>query len=174
MKTKHVIFPLMALLIAFSALVNAWSVVMAREPNESANFFLTYLEKEEIFLGKGGVYMPTSGYNAVAVINRWEPYGIEHPGLKFVERWIEFRIYDYDTTEPFNLLLGVNYVYFNLTKPEREMWEAEELSIYYFNENSNEWEACWTFLVPSENSPHGRATCVMPGFGFYGLAKVNN
>jgi len=87
-------------------------------------------------------------------------------GLKFVERWIEFRIYDYDTAVPFNFLLGVNYVYFNLTYAERKMWDAGQLSIYYYNELTSKWEACWTYLVPEENTPHGRATCVMPGYGY--------
>lgn len=174
MKSRSLIFSLLAMLIAFCAVGSAWSVASAREPNESANFFLTFLEEAEVFLGKGGIYMPTSGYNAVAVINRWEPYGIDHKGLKFVERWIEFRIYDYDTTEEFNILLGVNYVYFNLTDLERKMWDAGKLSIYYFNEINNKWEACWTYLVPNESLPNGRVSCVMPGFGYYGLAKVNN
>jgi len=174
MKVRKLIFSLVALLIAFSAVGSAWSVAFANEPYESANFFITYLQEAEIFLGKGGVYMPTSGYDAVAVINRWEPYGIEHEGLKFVERWIEFRIFAYESTEPFNFLLGVNYVYFNLTDLERKMWDAGKLSIYYYNENTFEWEACWTYLVPDESLPNGRATCVMPGYGYYGLARVNN
>jgi hypothetical protein len=173
MKARHIIFPLVAFLIAFGSIGNAWGVAFAREPNDSANFFITYLEEEEVFLGKGGVYMPSSAYSAVAVINRWDPYGIDHQGLKFVERWIEFRIFAYDTT-PFEFLYGHNYVYFNLTDLERKKWDAGGLSIYYYNENTNKWEECWTYLVLDENPPNGRATCVMPGFGYYGLAKKNN
>ena len=173
MKARNVIYPLIALLIALGAVGNAWRVAFASEPVDSADFFITYLEEEEIFLGKGGVYMPSSAYTAVAVINRWDTHGINHKGLKFVERWIEFRIYDYYTT-PFDFLYGFNYVYFNLTDLERKKLDAGSLSIYYFNENTYKWEECWTYLVVDENPPNGRATCVMPGFGYYGLAKKNN
>jgi hypothetical protein len=174
MKAKRFIFPIVALLIVFSAVGSTWSVAFAREPNDSANFFLTYLEEADVFLGKGGVYTPASGFTAVAVINRWEPYGIYHQGLKFVDRWIEYRIYNYDTAEPFEILLGMNYVYFNLTDIQRKLWDAGRLSIYYYNENTLQWDPCWTYLVPNENIPYGRATCIMPGFGYYGLAKSNN
>lgn len=167
MKAKYVIFPLVALLIAFSAVGYAF----AREPNASANFTLTYQEPEDVFLGKGGVFMPSSNYTAVATINRWNPYGIDHEGLRFVERWIEFRIYD-SNTKAFTQLWGVNYVYFNLNVRQRRMWNADELGIYYYNENNLTWVECPTLLVAAKNAPHGRLTCVMPGFGYYGLAKV--
>jgi hypothetical protein len=169
MKAKHVIFPLVALLIALSGVSGTWGVAYADEPNASANFNLTYQQAEEVFLGKGGVFMPSSNYTAVATINRWNPYGIDRQGLRFIERWIEFRIYDANT-EPFNLLWGVNYVYFTLEVRQRRMWEAGELSIYYYNESTRNWDECPTWLVAHKNAPHGRLTCVMPNFGYYGLA----
>lgn len=172
MKARYAIFPLMALMIALSAVSGAWSAVYAKEPNASASFNIKYQEAEEVFLGKGGVFMPSSNYTAFATINRWDPYGIDRQGLRFIERLIEFRIYD-SNTEAFSQLWGVNYVYFTLEVRQRRMWDAGELSIYYYNESTLKWVECPTWLVAHKNAPHGRVTCVMPGFGYYGLVRVD-
>lgn len=169
MKAKYMIFPLVALLIAFSGVMGAWSAVYAKEPNATANFKLTYQQAEEVFLGKGGVFMPSSNYTAVATINRWDPYGLDRQGLRFIERWIEFRIYD-SNAAAFTRLWGVNYVYFTLNASQRARWNAGELSIYHYNENSLTWVECPSWLVSHKNAPNGRVTCVMPNFGYYGLA----
>jgi len=169
MKAKYVLFPLVALLIAFGAVSGTWSVVYADEPNASDNFNLTYQQAEEVFLGKGGVFMPSSNYTAVATINRWNPYGLDRGGLRFVERWIEFRIYD-SNSDPFTRLWGVNYVYFTLNNSQLRLWNADDLSIYYYNENTLTWVECPTWLVGHKNAPNGRLTCIMPNFGYYGLA----
>lgn len=169
MDCKRVFLFLAALLIAFGALAGTWASGLALEPRESATFPLTFQQPEEVFLGKGGVYMVSSSYTGYATISRWEPYGIKHSALRFVDRWIEFRIYAQDT-EAFETLLGFNYVYFNLTNAQRQMWNSDDLSIYRYVESTGKWEVCPTYLVANENLPNGRLTCVMTGFGIYGLA----
>lgn len=169
MYSKRVFLFMAALLIACSALGATWASGLAREAREWSTFTLTLEQPEDVFLGKGGVFMVSSSYNGYAVISRWEPYGLKHPGLKFVDRWIEFRIYGQDTEE-FEILYGFNYVYFNLTNAQRQLWNSDDLRIYHYDESTAKWVECPTYLVANENSPNGRLTCVMTEFGFYGLA----
>ncbi len=143
----------------------------AMEEFSSANFELAADEPAEVYLGRGGIYMVNSAYNATAVINRIKPNKLIHPhqNLEFVDRWIDFSIYD-DFGIAYQTLWGLNYVYFNLTYDHREFWEEGLLSIYYWDPMQLKWIVCPSFLVSDENLPHGRIVCVMQKFGTYGLA----
>ena len=163
---------LVALAIAFSALTGSWESGFAVSEPDSATFWLTTEQPAEVYLGKGGVSMVKNYYNGSAVIHRIEP-DKTYPSkdLQFVERWIEFHVFT-PWGEPAPDFLGLNYVYFDLTKRERLAWEDGLLNIYYYDRYQYEWLPCPTKYVADENPPHGRLACVMTDFGLFGLAKL--
>lgn len=146
-----------------------WDPALAKE-DTIAYFELAQQQPNEIFLGKGGVYMVSSSYSGTAGITRKDPNYLYPPGnLVFVERWIEFQIYD-SRGVAFPVLWGFNYVFFNLSHDTRRMVDEGDLKIYHWDALKRSWIECPTLLVVDENEPHGRAACVMTSFGLYGLA----
>jgi hypothetical protein len=169
MKVKSGPFILLNALIVFALTAGVWGSALAKEDTTSY-FDLVFQEPAEVFLGKGGVYMVSSNYNGTAGITRIDP-NHQYPtdDLIFIERWIEFHIYD-QNTDAFPTLWGFNYVYFNLTHSSRMMIEEGKINIYQWDTSKSDWVECPTHLVEDENKPHGRASCVMTRFGLYGLA----
>jgi hypothetical protein len=142
----------------------------ADEDVSTAYYYLSYQEPADVFLGKAGVFMISSSYNAQATINRIVPdnnYPAED--LEFFDRWLDFGIYDF-LGNPYKGLYGFNYAYFNLKYRTRKLWDSGDLSIYRWNDVSKEWVECPSFLVEMKNLPHGRVTCIMTTFGLYGIA----
>jgi hypothetical protein len=68
--------------------------------------------------------------------------------------------------------LQLSYIFFNLDVEEREAWENDDLSIYYYNRASSSWQACATFFVFGGNSDQGRVACVAPQFTMYVLGNT--
>ena len=170
MKQKNILLNLFAPLVVVVLAVVFWVPALAEEEVSTAYYALTYQDQEDLFLGKAGVFMVSSSYNATATINRFETKGI-YPAedLEFFDRWLDFGIYDY-YGNPYLGLYGFNYVYFNLKYQTRRLWDEGELSIYRWDENRRDWVNCPSFLVEMKNLPHGRVTCIMTTFGTYGIA----
>ncbi len=170
MKFKKPALALVALVIACGALIGSQESGLAVSEPDSATFWLTEGQPAEVYLGKGGVSMVKNYYNGSAVIFRIEPYKTyADEDLRFIERWIEFHVYD-PQGAPAASFLGLNYVYFNLTKQEKLAWEDGLINIYYYDRYLYDWIACPTNYVADENPPHGRLSCVMTDFGLFGLA----
>ena len=170
-KLKKIQVLLFAPLIFLGVFFGLWGNAYAEEEELStAYYYLTYQEPADVFLGKAGVFMVSSSYNAQATINRLGP-DYTHPsvGLEFYDRWLDFGIYDY-LGNPYLGLYGFNYAYFNLKYQTRKLWDAGELSIYRWDEIRRQWIKCPTFLVEMKNLPHGRVTCIMTTFGLFGIA----
>lgn len=142
----------------------------AEEEVSTAYYTLTYQEPADLSLGKAGVFMVSSSYNAIATLNRFDPYGF-YPSedLEFFDRWLNLGIYD-DYGNPYLGLYGFNYAYFNLKYQTRKLWDQGELSIYRWDTTKRDWVKCPSFLVEMKNLPHGRVTCIMTTFGTYGIA----
>jgi hypothetical protein len=172
MTFKRVALALVVLLIAVGALGGNWVAALANSEPDFATFSLTYQQPADVYLGKGGVFMVSSGYDGSAVIHRIEPEKTHaDEDLRFIERWIEFHVFS-PKGATFTTLYGLNYVYFNLTKLERLAWEDGNLNIYRYDRYKFDWVECPTHLVEDENRPHGRLSCVMTDFGLYGLAEL--
>jgi hypothetical protein len=148
----------------------SWETALAEEDVSTAYYPLTYQEPADVFLGKAGVFMVSSSYNAIATINRFDP-DYTHPSdeLEFHDRWLGFGIYDY-LGNPYLGLWGFNYAYFNLKYNTRRLWDEGELSIYRWDDDTNDWIKCPSYLVERKSLPHGRVTCIMTTFGLYGIA----
>lgn len=170
MDNKKLLLILFATLLIPALTVGIWFPVSAEEEVSTAYYPLTYQEPADLYLGKAGVFMVSSSYNATATVNRFEPYGT-YPAedLRFYDRWLDFGIYDY-YGYPYRGLYGFNYAYFNLKYHTRRLWDQGELSIYRWDVNKADWVECQTFLVEMKNLPHGRVTCLMTTFGTYGIA----
>lgn len=170
MKKNKFLLNLIIILIVVGLAAAVWGSAFAEEEVSTAYFALTYQEPADLSLGKAGVFMVSSSYNASATINRFEPYGT-YPAddLNFYDRWLDFGIYDY-FGNPYLSLYGFNYAYFNLKYQTRKLWDEGELSIYRWDVDRRDWIACPTFLVEMKNLPHGRVTCIMTTFGTYGIA----
>jgi hypothetical protein len=141
------------------------------DPDDFAYFTLSYQQEAvDLFLGKAGVFMPISYFTGTAVVYRIQqtPF-YEDRDLDFVERFLDLHAFTVKGV-PYSTLWGVNYVYFNLTGPQRQAWEEGILRIYFYNDIEDEWVECPTFLIENKNEKKGRLACIMPGFGLYGLA----
>jgi hypothetical protein len=145
--------------------------VLADHDDQFLAFSLVYEEPQELVLGKAGIVVTKSYYNAVGVIGRVQP-SPDYPqdDLDFADRWVDYHIFDY-LGRPYTVFYGLNYVYFELMEQTQTDWEEGVLSIYYLNPASNQWEVCPTFFVDGKGKQKDRVTCVMPGFGLYGLAE---
>ncbi len=170
MKQKNLLLNLFAPVVLVLLAAVFWVPVSAEEEISTAYYPLTYQEQADISLGKAGVFMVSSSYNATATINRFETQGI-YPteDLEFFDRWLDFGIYDY-YGNPYLGLYGFNYAYFNLKYQTRRLWDQGELSIYRWDTSKRDWVQCPSFLVEMKNLPHGRVTCIMTTFGTYGIA----
>jgi len=169
MKVKFGWLACLAILVTVSVSGGSWDSVLAKE-DQIAYFDVVPQQPAEIFLGKGGIFMVNSSYSGTAGITRKDPNYLYPSGnLVFVERWIDFQIYD-SRGVAFPILWGFNYVYFNLTYDTRQMVDEGALRIYHWDTLKRSWVECPTLLVVDENEPHGRAACVMTSFGLYGLA----
>jgi hypothetical protein len=169
MKSKgHLLLGIVVLTI-FTMVGGIWSPALAKEDTISY-FKVVFQEPADVFQGNGGVFMVSSNYTGSAGIKRIDPNN-KFPSSKlvFVNRWIEFNIYD-SKGVAFPTLWGLNYVYFNLNSSSRKLLDAGDLNIYRWDTSRSEWVECPTLLVDNENEPHGRAACVMTRFGLFGLA----
>ncbi len=114
----------------------------------------------DIVFGNAGVYIPAGAPDGTVTISRFNTYP---GGVKYTRAPIKVE---------FNYK-GAAYVYFNLQKHERNMWEAGTLRLVYSDPENPGYSRCiGTFLVESENFPEGRLACYTgPADGWYALAQ---
>ena len=68
-------------------------------------------------------------------------------------------------------------VYFNISTPEKKIWDtggADAIAIWHYNDENKQWEFCPTFYVPEklENGKYDRLTCYISQNGIYMLGKM--
>ncbi len=171
MKLRNLLLYFFATITVLGLSYGTWHPAFAEEDVSTAYYSLTYQEPADVYLGKAGVFMVSSSYNATATINRFDPdktYLTDN--LEFYDRWLDFGIYDY-FGNPYIGLWGFNYAYFNLKYNTRKLWEDGDLSIYRWDIDRKDWIECPSYLVELKNLPHGRVTCIMTTFGVYGIAS---
>ena len=170
MRLKKLLLILFAITITVGLIWASWKPALADEEVSTAYYPLYYEQPADLYLGKAGVLMLRSSYNATATLNRFNPEGFyPSEGLRFYDRWLDFGIYDY-YGNAYQTLYGFNYAYFNLKYHTRKLWDQGELSIYHWDITRKDWVKCHTYLVEMKNLPHGRVTCIMTTFGTYGIA----
>lgn len=170
MKSRNLLLTVFATVLLIGLTFGIWIPSFAEEEVSTAYYTIFYQEPADVYLGKAGVFMVNSSYNAIATINRFYPdntYPSED--LRFYDRWLDFGIYDF-LGNPYKGLYGFNYAYFDLKFNTRKLWDEGELSIYRWDVDRRNWVTCSSYLVEMKNLPHGRVTCIMTSFGLYGIA----
>jgi hypothetical protein len=171
MKLKQLTLALVAVVIALAAVGGNWALALADEESKTLTQAVTYQRAADIYLRKAGVYMPSSNYTGKAVLKRLEPSG-KHADtdLTFAAPLLDFTLLDPDGDE-FEIVWGINYVYFNLDSEARAAWDDKELAIYRYDAGKDDWMLCPSFLVRDDSARHGRLTCFINKFGLYALAR---
>lgn len=164
-------------LLAFTIVVGAtglgWnSVFAARLAGKTITQKITAQAREDVFLGRSGVFLPSSAYTGELSLTRIEPKSTRVGKLRFTEPFIEIKLTTGSKSEV-KKVTGVVYVYFKLLSWERRLWDEDNLSIYQLDTQTGKWVACPTLkLVAGKNSPHGRLACVMTEFGTFAMATI--
>lgn len=124
---------------------------------------------EDVWVGDGGVFFNPSGYTGTLEIKRTQPETrtLRDVG-RFKQRWLEYRFTDTEGNH-LKFMRGFITVYYNLNRSLRQAWDADRLSIYFYNTKNHKWEECQTRLVAFRNEPYGRASCITNRPGLYGL-----
>lgn len=142
--------------------------------NQNSNLMTantTFQREIDLYLGNGGIYMPSSSYQGVVELRRMNR-GFSGPAsdYRFVQRLLDFQIVD-AAGRTFPLVYGINYVYFNLNRQQRLAWDEGALAIFHYDDSLRRWTECpTTHFIASKNEPNGRLACVAAGFGAFGLA----
>jgi hypothetical protein len=112
----------------------------------------------DIWFGDGGLYIPGEAGTGTVTISRPSVFPA---GVRMSRKPVHV---DFS----FN---GAAYVYFNLQKHERAIYDDGRLSVYYNAGDRTGWWKCpATFFLDTENLPVGRLTCYTgPKDGFYVL-----
>jgi len=68
-------------------------------------------------------------------------------------------------------------VYFNISTPEKRIWDeggADAIAIWHYNDEEKAWEMCPTFYAPEklDNGKYDRLTCYVKQSGIYILGKM--
>lgn len=136
---------------------------------------ITFQAKEDISLGKSGIFMPSSAWSANLKLTRTDPSANSPTNpIWFTQRWTEVSLYD-DSGAELKQVFGINYIYFTLNGWERRAWDAGMLNIYQYDTDNNKWVVCpFTHLVANKNAPRGRLTCIFTKFGVFGLGLVRS
>ena len=133
---------------------------------------ITAQTREDIFLGRSGVFFPNSAYTGELTLTRNEFKSVKVGGLRFTEPSVEVSLTAGSQSE-IQKVTGVVYVYFKLLSWERRLWDEGSLSIYQFDPKIGKWATCPNQrLVAGKNSPHGRLACVMTEFGTFAMATT--
>jgi hypothetical protein len=175
MNTRRFFLTVLTLAILIGSTGAGWIQVYAATsaPPNILTQKITGQVREDISLGKSGVFMPSSAYTANLTLTRSVPGTNYQPNdIRFTQRWTEISLKDSQGAK-ITQVFGINYVYFTLNGWERRAWDAGLLSIYQFDTDKNKWVVCpFTHLVDNKNAPRGRLTCVFTKFGVFGLGGI--
>lgn len=137
----------------------------------------TYLnggEAADIYLGRAGVYLPSSAYSGTMEMRRIDPrYTDPELDIEFVQNLLQYQVFT-GAGKLYDRVIGLNYVYFNLNSATYHAWQDDELSIYTYDVGRDRWVPCETQLhIKTVNRPYGRLACIAEDFGYYGLVIEN-
>jgi len=168
MKYQKTTLTLLGFILIFGLALGYGAPAKAAMKTDTVTKPLVYQKSLDIYLGKGGVYFPSSHYTGKAVLTRIEPENTKK--LTFTQRWSDIRLFDSGGKE-FKPVYGYVYVYFNLSADDRTAWDKGKLSIYHYNATKKVWDECETQLLAGKNAPHGRVRFLLiDEFGLYGVA----
>jgi hypothetical protein len=175
MDTRKLFLTLLILAILIGSTGAGWTHAYAAKspPPNILTQKIAFQAREDISLGKSGIFMPSSAYTATLTLTRTIAGSNYQPNnIRFTQRWTEIALTD-SQGKKITQVFGINYVYFTLNGWERRAWDAGLLSIYQYDTDNNKWVVCpFTHLVANKNAPRGRLTCVFTKFGVFGLGGL--
>jgi hypothetical protein len=146
--------------------------IAANETGKAITQKITAGAREDVGLGRSGVFMPSSAYSGDLTLTRGEFKSTKIGSLRFTEPAVEVSLSTGSTSE-IQKVTGIVYVYFKLLSWERRLWDEGNLHIYQLDTKTGKWVACPNVkLVAGKNSPHGRLACVMTEFGTFAMATT--
>jgi hypothetical protein len=173
MTARKILQFLLVSVITVGALGFGWlPSVSANGTKKTITQKITAQAREDIFLGRSGVFFPSSAYTGELTLTRTDPKSGSVAGLRFTEPFIEVSLSTDGKSEIKNVT-GVVYIYFKLLSWERRMWDEGTVDIYQLDPKTGKWVICPNQqLVAGKNSPHGRLACVMTEFGTFAMATT--
>lgn len=173
MKSRKMLQFVVALVITLVTIGNGWMPSSAaKETVKKVTQKITAQAREDVFLGRSGVFFPSSAYTGDLTLTRIEPKSTRISGLRFTEPFIEVSLAT-GSKDQVKKVTGIVYVYFKLLSWERRLWDEGNLSIYQLDSKSGKWVECPNLkIVAGKNSPHGRLACVVTEFGTYAMATT--
>lgn len=154
------------------ALDDGESPITGGEPVDVRAWEIDFNEQVDVALGNTGLFLPDSGYNGMVQLSRYEPTNrTPLPEFNFTQQLVEVSFFD-QAGQELTQQQGLNYLYFNLDHLSREAYDQDDLQIYHYDSEQGDWQACEAqVLVPGENEPHGRLSCILTDFGLYGIGE---
>jgi len=171
MTARKIFLSLLAFAIFVGATGLGWNPAFAaKTPEKTITQKITAQAKEDVFLGRSGVFFPSSAYTGEITLTRYEFKSAKVGSLHFTEPSVEVSL-STSSKSQIKKVTGVVYVYFKLLSWERRLWDEGSLGIYQLDPKTGKWTACPNVkLVAGKNSPHGRIACVMTEFGTFAMA----
>jgi hypothetical protein len=173
MNAKKLLQMLLIVAITIGALGFGWlPSFAAKETKKTITQKITGGAREDVGLGRSGVFMPSSAYTGELTLTRNEFKTTKIGNLRFTEPAIAVSLIAGGTSDV-KKVTGVVYVYFKLLPWERRLWDEGTASIYQLDSETGKWVACANVrLVSGKNSPNGRLACVMTEFGTFAMATT--
>ena len=175
MNTRKLLQSLLVIVITIGALGFGWlPSFAAKEAEKTITQKITAQAREDVGLGRSGVFFPSSAYTGDLTLTRTgQKQGFSKVGgLRFTEPSVEVRLTTGSKSEV-TKVTGIVYVYFKLLSWERRLWDEGNLKIYQLDPKTGKWVACPNVkLVSGKNSPHGRLACVMTEFSTFAMATT--
>lgn len=173
MNARRLLQILLVIAITVGALGFGWlPSFAAKETEKIITQKITGGAREDVGLGRSGVFMPSSAYTGDLTLTRTAKTLTRSGNLRFTEPGVQVSLSTASTSE-IKKVTGIVYVYYKLLAWERRLWDEGSLSIYQLDPDSGKWVACPNVkLVSGKNSPHGRLACVITEFGTFAMATA--
>jgi hypothetical protein len=176
---KRFSFTLMAVALALGTLSASFGTAFAKstENNESGTTVdVTTGHAISATLGHNGINIASSPYTGEMELARTKSTVGDHlrgTSAKFVDSMLTLTV-DNNTLERQKSIQNANgYIYFDLTKGEQAMWQANDLSIYGYNPNSQAWSSLSTHWVSEGATGYGRLVAPAASFSAFALGSPN-
>jgi hypothetical protein len=175
---KRFLMSFLALWLALASLAGAWNGALAAGNDHSASVSVELVGSEaaDIWLKRGGVFMESSAYNGMLTLTRQpasqlvlENFRLRAQDLSLHRTFLQFEVENFNGRQV-KRLYGLVYVYFNLTRAERRLWDAGKLAIYQYDAYEREWVECLANRYVTR-SVQGRVACLATQTGLYALAE---
>jgi hypothetical protein len=176
--TKRFLMTFLAIWLALATIAGSWSGASAAGgkgiPSITADLFGG--DDTDVYLKRGGVYFQNSAYYGEIDLSRpaardlpLETFRLRSQNLALHRTFLQFSV-NKTSGSKVSRLRGLVYVYFNLSRAERKLWDQGMLAIYTYDAHERQWSECLAnrYVTRSEQ---GRVACIATLTGLYAMAE---